>query len=927
MENVRHSPLVLLYVFVQRVTKAFIVMLKFYQTLHAQVALAKTEQNAMMSALHIFVNALMTLLVHVVLNVVTHKEVSAILHLVFTEGFATTHHRVLNALVREIMRERLAKLEKMSNLPRKWKNVHPIPALIMLCVSISLMGSFAIVNPVSRENIAIYHKGTFNNVPQDHALMESKLKMLFIGTCENLIGGSFKCHCSRNYYGGRCEHKYAGSIPTPPPTNNQPCKTNSCKNNGVCYNVGTVQFCKCPFGFTGSVCEKRVTHMDPCLDNPCNQGRCERNPFGYTCFCGQHYEGKNCERAATPGTGSPKPNPCISSPCGQFGKCYNITDTAYFCLCNEGYSGSPCKKHNNNNGNNNACKSNPCQNGGICIDNGSPSSYRCNCLSGTSGINCEQTTCPKSCQNRGLCKSERRMNSNTRRFETVYKCECLPEYLGENCEYSNPCLQNPCENKGICSPLMIASISKPDFACKCVKAFEGKTCSIRAKDVCAENPCQNEGSCVPKLNPETREKEFFCVCIGDWKGKTCSEKISNPCLPNPCRHNGICRPYDGSNFYCTCTQDYYGKMCEIENPCSDRLNLCLNKALCFPERVYKNSELVDVKAKCVCPFQYAGSRCEIRNPCLDGGFCMNQGSCVTKQKMDPKGSMYIPSYIGWEEPICKCSPYFAGKKCQIISPCLQNYPCQNGECSSTKVYVTTDTGTFASGFTEPKCDCPADYSGKFCENKIGDPCADNPCKNNGRCILGEEEFEKYYCECDEGYTGDHCETPNIRNIILECGFESECNELSHTYTAYPKDKAFRWIRRNRPTLSGNTGPLKAAVGSYFIYTEASKPAKKDDFADMYTRYMDIKQASCLSLSYHMNGANIGSLSIFLEDRNNKKTTIWTQQGHQGRNWLSLEKDIAPGDFRLVIHAVRGKDYTGDIAIDNLKWRTGSCFGA
>lgn len=31
----------------------------------------------------------------------------------------------------------------------------------------------------------------------------------------------------------------------------------------------------------------------------------------------------------------------------------------------------------------------------------------------------------------------------------------------------------------------------------------------------------------------------------------------------------------------------------------------------------------------------------------------------------------------------------------------------------------------------PICSCPADFSGKFCENKLTDPCENNPCKNNG----------------------------------------------------------------------------------------------------------------------------------------------------------------------------------------------------
>ena len=34
-------------------------------------------------------------------------------------------------------------------------------------------------------------------------------------------------------------------------------------------------------------------------------------------------------------------------------------------------------------------------------------------------------------------------------------------------------------------------------------------------------------------------------------------------------------------------------------------------------------------------------------------------------------------------------------------------------------------------------------------------CASNPCKNGATCAL---YYDKYYCTCTPGFTGDHCET-------------------------------------------------------------------------------------------------------------------------------------------------------------------------
>ena len=69
---------------------------------------------------------------------------------------------------------------------------------------------------------------------------------------------------------------------------------------------------------------------------------------------------------------------------------------AYQCTCVGGYSGKECNVDINE------CASNPCTNGGQCVDH--INAYSCSCRPGFTGINCETNIddCqPNPCRNNG----------------------------------------------------------------------------------------------------------------------------------------------------------------------------------------------------------------------------------------------------------------------------------------------------------------------------------------------------------------------------------------------------------------------------------------------------------------------------------------------------------------------------------------------
>ena len=118
------------------------------------------------------------------------------------------------------------------------------------------------------------------------------------------------------------------------------------------------------------------------------------------------------------------------------------------------------------------CASNPCMNGGTCVNNAS--GYTCIC-NGFGGTNCETDPCsPNPCMNGGKCS----------RKSNGYSCAC-GDFGGENCEIDH-CAPNPCKNGGSCSRTASGHV------CSC-GSFAGVNCEI---DSCSPNPCKAGESCT-----------------------------------------------------------------------------------------------------------------------------------------------------------------------------------------------------------------------------------------------------------------------------------------------------------------------------------------------------------------------------------------------------------------------------------------------
>lgn len=172
---------------------------------------------------------------------------------------------------------------------------------------------------------------------------------------------SYVCTCKINYSGRNCEIYI------------DECTSNPCKNNATCTSTDSDFFCNCTDNFAGEYCEIPL--------NLCDAGTCEEGSTcvvrngKWNCHCKPGHLGRHCELV-----------PCDWLPCHPNAICINIDDknttiNSYKCECSPGYQGDDCTIRINH------CKTSPCQNNGICINN--LTNYTCDCPSNFDGTNCE----------------------------------------------------------------------------------------------------------------------------------------------------------------------------------------------------------------------------------------------------------------------------------------------------------------------------------------------------------------------------------------------------------------------------------------------------------------------------------------------------------------------------------------------------------
>ncbi|TKS86422.1 Delta-like protein 4 [Collichthys lucidus] len=225
--------------------------------------------------------------------------------------------------------------------------------------------------------------------------------------------------------------------------------------------------------------------------------------YSYRFICKDNYYGDTCSKICAPRDDHFGHYTCKSS--GQI-------------ACLPGWKGEYCQEHLN------YCTHNkPCTNGATCMNTGE-GSYTCTCLPGFTGVNCdlEVRECDSQpCRNGGRC-----MDS-----ENGYRCVCPQGFEGTHCEHRMlTCADTPCFHGGKCRE----KDNGHAYTCECPAGYTGLNCEKKvdkctslqcANDRCASQPCLNGGTCTTGAKGQPT-----CICPAHYSGPQCQ---SVPDVPSP----------------------------------------------------------------------------------------------------------------------------------------------------------------------------------------------------------------------------------------------------------------------------------------------------------------------------------------------------------------------------------------------------------
>ncbi|OBS70228.1 hypothetical protein A6R68_01231 [Neotoma lepida] len=262
----------------------------------------------------------------------------------------------------------------------------------------------------------------------------------------------------------------------------------------------------------GYTCEP--VELGGCASQPCHHGAlCVSqgpDPSSFRCYCVPGFQGPYCELDI---------DECASQPCHHGATCHNLADH-YECHCPLGYaacvpvrtwvglghrgevtghlaipdvfmygpgfSGERCEVDEDE------CASDPCHNGGRCLQRSDPALY--------GGV---QATFP---------------GAFSFSHAAGFLCTCPLGFAGLTCQEDvDECQSEPCLHGGTCSDIVAG------YICQCPEAWGGHDCSVQLTG-CQDHTCPLVATCIPTFKSGLHS--YACRCPPGTYGPFCGQNTT-----------------------------------------------------------------------------------------------------------------------------------------------------------------------------------------------------------------------------------------------------------------------------------------------------------------------------------------------------------------------------------------------------------------
>lgn len=160
-----------------------------------------------------------------------------------------------------------------------------------------------------------------------------------------------------------------------------------------------------------------------------------------------------------------------------------------------------------------------------------------------------------------------------------------------------------------------------------------------------------------------------------------------------------------------------------------------------------------------------------------------------------------------------------------------------------------------------------------------------------------------------------------------CPAERECTFQGSLCGLQPDPTTdFKWVRTKGELVTGTPSPavdhtLGTDKGFYMSAQLWKQPSGSTGSMVTKVNQPTPGHGECWMFWYHMDGTNVGSLNIYVQELRNARshTPVWSMSGDQGKQWrhgrVSIINPHTP--YKVIFEAVVGSEQRKDIAIDDL----------